>query len=119
MRVYYVAGPKYVSGPLFCWDRLLELGLVSIEDWHWPDADVGYDGDMVSVFRYLPEAQEFQADYGGRILQITFPDMDPDTDDLGSYPDGYGGYITPRITWTDEGYVAFRDGIPAEWIKVL
>ena len=115
MHVYHVAGDKYVGGPLFCWDRLLDLGLVSVEDWHWPDADVGYDGDMVSIFRHLPEAQEFQADYGGRILVITLPD----TDDLGVYPDGYGGYISPRITWNDEGYAASSDGIPAEWIKVL
>lgn len=113
-RYYHVAGQKYTPGePLLPWDTLLEDDILNEGDWKWPEADMGYDGDVVSLFETLDEAHEFAATYGGTILAIDVPEGD----DFGLYELPWGGYINPRVIRGEEGYWAIEDGIPAEWIS--
>ena len=117
-RVYHVAGPRYEPGDdLLCWDRLTAAGVLSDEDWHWgDDAPLGYDGGVVCVYETLAEAIEHRDELGGTILAIDLPDtLDALAADPGSY-ETWAGYLSPRPERVEEGYLCFRDGIPAAWI---
>jgi len=113
---YHVTGSEYQEGdPLLSLERLEEAG-VEVE-WKWEDADYGFDADVVCVFDDLKQAKLFKEDFhpNGKILKIAV--VQEDLDDPIAWQTRWGFYITPRQTTVEEGYVAFRDGIPAEWIK--
>ena len=118
-RVYHVAGPRYEAGDdLLCWDRLTATRILADEDWHWDDAPDGWDGGVVCVYETLAEAVAHRDDLGGVILAIELPDtLDALAEDPGQYESYAGaGYLRPRPERVEEGYLAFRGGIPAAWI---
>lgn len=114
--VWHVAGEKYEAGdPLLPWNTLVEMGVLTGDDWHWDEAEEAFDGEVVCVYEAEDEAREHADDMGGTVLTIVIPD-DHDDDDPILYSNPYGGYITPRSERVAEGFLAFRGGIPAEWI---
>ncbi len=110
---YHVTGNEYrPTDPLLSLDLLEDAG-VEVE-WKWGEADA--DTDVVCVFDSLDEARAFKADFApdGKILEIEV--SAEDLADPIAWQTRYG-YITPRPVRVEEGYQAFSDGIPAEWIK--
>lgn len=116
--VWHVAGAQYQAGdPLLPWNSLIADGTLTEDDWHWDDAPEGWDGDVVCVYESEAEAREHLGSMGGTLLVITVPDDHDDADPL-QYDNPYGGYIRPRSLRVEEGYLAFANGIPCEWIAV-
>jgi hypothetical protein len=101
MKVYHVAGAKYQMGQsLYCFDQLVQQGILTEDDWHWDIADYGMDADVVCVYETIEEAQEHQEELGGTVLIVDIPD-DP------------APFVLRRVA---EGYLAVEDYIPAAWI---
>lgn len=104
---YHVASDNYQLGQdLECWLTLLSSGKVTEEDWKWPDAPFGSDGDVVCVFEDLADAEEFADEFGGRILKITLDDEDIELHRL-------------RFGKVSEGHTCIDSRIPAEFISAL
>lgn len=103
---YHVAHVSYQPGDaLWCRNELEIMG--AAPPWQWEDADEGFDGDVVCLFRAQAEATDFIAELcpNGRLLAVDLPD------DL----EAYG----LRLTRVDEGYPAVYGHIPAEYITPL
>lgn len=115
-QYYHVAGSNYEAGmPILCWVWLHARGW-NPGPWKWPDADEGFDGDVVSVFENRRDAQEFAAEYGGTILTIGVP-ANYELSNV-KYEDGYtGSLLFIRPLRNSEGYLAFTNGIPSQWIR--
>jgi hypothetical protein len=112
---YHVASENYHEGdPLFCFNKLQEFDF-DVE-WKWQEADEGWDTDVVCVFDEIEDAQEFKEEYGGKLLKITV--SQEDIDEPINWNTKYG-YIWPERIEVIEGYMAFREGVPAEWIEVI
>jgi len=113
---YHVASSEYQEGDsLLAKDKLEEAGITA--GWKWEDAEAGFDTDVVCVFDSLEEARLYKQDFApsGKILEIEV--AREDLEDPIAWQTKWGFYITPKTTRVAEGYTAFRDGIPAEWIK--
>lgn len=110
MQTYYhVAQSNYDDGDLLSFASYeLEYGECPAYKWDSEqDFDLytdSIDSRVVCVFESLSDAEEFRAEYGGIILRIDLPDW----------------AIDERIvdkTRVGEGYTAFFDRIPAEFIS--
>lgn len=118
--VYHVVGEGWELGePLLCWDELLRRGFVTGDDWHWDEAYVGHDGDMVCVYDTLASAIDHLGTHGGAaILEIA---VAPES----STERGFHGF--GRNPWSGQSEPVYAkrsverfDGfawIPAAWIK--
>lgn len=100
---YHVAGSQYRAGnDLMPFNALREHG-INVR-WKWPDADMGYDGDMISLHDDLGAALAHKADIGGVVYRV---EIDPD--ELARL----GG----RLGRNEEGFtVVSGSNIPGEWI---
>jgi hypothetical protein len=59
----HLVGPKWrVGEPLRCWDRLVGMGVLTADDWVWPDA-VGTGGDLVALFEPADQHDRLEMDY--------------------------------------------------------
>jgi hypothetical protein len=104
---YHVAHPKWQPGqPLYCWNRVVELGILTPADWAHPRVPVGMDGDMISLFDDLENARQHASNKpvpGEHIVRIRFP---PGEEDIG---------FTKC-----EDVTAYRGcEIPAAWLEVV
>jgi hypothetical protein len=116
VRLYHVVHPKYQGGPLLCWNKLVEYGIMTAADWKWSHAEQGYDGNVVCLDVDLDMAKAHKRQYGGGpILAIDLPAHE----DWGTFGDGHGGKISPRLAVNRERYPVIVDGIPAEWISIV
>lgn len=98
---YHVAAEDYSPGePIKSFFRLMEEGREPKWKWEFDWTDGGYiDGTRVALHDNLQEAQEFQREYGGTILQVDVP---PES--------GLRGGVL------DEGYPFIEGEIPADMI---
>lgn len=106
MRFWHIADESYVEGDcLLCWDSLTEMG--EAPKWKWPDAPVGFEGHLVSLFpdteRGRKEADLFWLENPTFVLlKVEIPD-----------------YHEDKILKTEEGYPAIFKEIPREWITLV
>jgi len=96
---YHVVGQNYEKGqPLRSWNQILADG----DDpgpWKWPEADVGQDADVVSMYTSMQEAVEHIDEFGGaRVVRIQVPD---------------DALIVKNV----EGFNSIQGKVPSEWLK--
>jgi len=112
---YHVTGPEYREGdPLLSRGRQRDVGIET--PWKWGEAEEGFDEDAVAVFDSLSDARRFKLDFlpKGRILKIVVDQEDIDN------PISWQtrrGIVSPQAITLEEGFTAFTEGIPAEWIQ--
>lgn len=121
--VYHVVGERWDWGrPLLSWDEQYRLGLVRPDDWHW-DGEVGFDGDMVSVYEDLASAIQHQREHGGQVLAIRVAlESESEPGYYGWGKDAGGTRVQIFGTQSRETYrfkpacLAFTPLVPAAWI---
>jgi len=99
---YHVAPEGYRAGdPLKSFFRLREQGVEPEWKWDFDFADGGYeDGTRIALHDNLPEAADFQKEYGGQLLRVEIPENS-----------GLFGGVNV------EGYPYVEGEIPAEFIR--
>jgi hypothetical protein len=101
--LYHVVGPKWHPGhDLESWETLVERGVLSDADWHWPDVDIGWDGNLVCLHRTIDDARDYVAEYGGRIVAV---------DDEALCEAGF------RVIYNAEGYPCVAHYIPSDMVS--
>ena len=110
---WHVAPADYETGEdLLCWDEMIDRGWFTTEDWKWPYADLGHDGNVVSLYRDLDSARDHRAEYDptGIILRVTIEDADLEASDWAS--------AAVTMTTFEEGFPAVYRRIPARMITI-
>jgi hypothetical protein len=104
---YHVAGPQWEPGkPLWCWNRLIELGILTETDWEHQRVPVGFDGDRISLFDNLSDARDYASSkprLGERIVRVRFPQ----------------GMEAIKYSKVEEVSQYPGCEIPAEWLEVV
>lgn len=103
---WHIAHPSYDGGDLLCWSYLEKEGRAP--EWAWPDAPVGFDGNVVCLFADTEEGRQ-EADWlwyerpNYVLLRVDIP-----------------AYVHDAIiTEGEEGYPAVEHRIPAAWITEI
>lgn len=99
-QFYHVAPANFrVGDDLLCYNELEAQGYDVA--WKWEDAEDGFDGDVVCLFRSLDDARLFVEDFlpTGQILSVDLSGAD-----------------NVRLVTVSEGYDAALTRIPAEYI---
>ena len=100
---YHVAHESFAAGEkLYCLDEFeAEFG-TDVLPWKWDDwsREDYKDGDGVSLFESREDAEEFQSEFGGIILQVDATEED-------------------RIVRNSEGFRFWLGSIPADRITIL
>ncbi len=69
--LFHVVHPNWRKGkPLYPWHLAVERGIFGRDEWQHRRVPVGYDGDLVSFHRDLPNAMTYAEDTGKRILRV-------------------------------------------------
>lgn len=104
---WHIAHASYTNGdPLLSRDRLAREGRAP--EWHWDDADEGFDGNVVCLFPDTPrgrtEADWLWSDHQDfTLVRVDIP----------------AGTADAIVTEVEEGYPAVEHNIPAEWCTTI
>jgi hypothetical protein len=92
---------------------MVDAGFATAEDWKWTDVEVGFDGNVVCLYRTLSDAVGHLNAYDptGIILRIDITDEDTTAPSDWQSP-------AVEMTQVEEGFPAVRDQIPARCITI-